>query len=131
MSTTAPVTQDDLANPPQDVLDALAVLGRGLKESIPTRRPDNLLVGTWNIRAFGGATARFEPGPKDNPKRNYADICALAEVVRRFDVVAIQETREDLTALKAMMRRLGDHWTFVVTDVGLGGAANGEAGQRG
>jgi endonuclease/exonuclease/phosphatase family metal-dependent hydrolase len=121
-----PTATVDLDQPPQDVLDALAVLGHGLDEAIPARRADNLLVGTWNIRAFGGATPRFEPGPKDNPKRNYADVCALAEVVRRFDVVAIQETREDLTALKAMMRRLGDHWTFIITDVGLGDAANGE-----
>src|SRR4051794_146785 len=98
----------DLDHPPQDVFDALAGLGHGLNEAIPARRSDNLLVATWNIRAFGGATPRFESGPKDNPKRNYADICALAEVVRRFDVVAIQETREDLTALKAMMQRLGD-----------------------
>ncbi|MEA2448629.1 MAG: hypothetical protein QOG63_561 [Thermoleophilaceae bacterium] len=104
----------------------LAGLAAGLDEAIPARAPDNLLVGTWNIRAFSGVTPRFDAAPDDKPLRNYADICALAAVVSRFDVVAIQETREDLSALRALMACLGVHWTFVVTDVGLGDAANGE-----
>jgi exonuclease III len=104
----------------------LADLGGGLDAQIPAREPGNLLIGTWNIRAFSAVTPRFAATPADKPLRNYADICALAAIVERFDVVAIQETREDLSALKALMARLGVHWTFVVTDVGLGDAANGE-----
>jgi hypothetical protein len=108
----------------------LAKLGDGLDQApplgVPARRDDNLLIATWNLRAFGGLTPRWQASDGDSPKRNLADVCAIAEIVRRFDVVAIQETREDLAALKAVMGRLGPHWTFIVTDVGLGKAANDE-----
>src|SRR4051812_2326942 len=125
MASVAPPGAD-LAAPPHAVRGMLDALGEGLDAAIPARRPDNLLVATWNVHAFGGVTPRFKAAADARPLRNYADVCALAAIVSRFDVVAIQETREDISALKAMMSRLGDHWTFIITDVGLGDAANGE-----
>lgn len=93
---------------------------------VPPRRPDNLLIATWNIRAFGGLTPTWKASAGDSPKRHLADVLAIAEILRRFDVIAIQETREELTALKATMSALGPHWTFIMTDAGLGSAANDE-----
>jgi endonuclease/exonuclease/phosphatase family metal-dependent hydrolase len=104
----------------------LAELRAGLDEHVPKKRDDNLLIATWNIRAFGAITEKWLSGPKDSPKRNLADVCAIAEIVSRFDVIAIQETRDDLGGLRAMMERLGDEWSFVITDVGEGEPANGE-----
>jgi endonuclease/exonuclease/phosphatase family metal-dependent hydrolase len=101
-------------------------LERAAPEGVPPRRPNNLLIATWNIRAFGGVTPKWQSAKGDSPMRDLADVCAIAEIVRHFDVVAIQETREELAALRTMMRRLGDHWTFIVTDVGVGKAANNE-----
>jgi exonuclease III len=131
MPLAPPAPPPAVDSPPQDVEALLAKLRAGLDQApadggVPARRPDNLLIGTWNLRAFGGLTPRWQAADGDSPKRNLADVCAIAEIVKRFDVVAIQETREDLEALKTMMSRLGSHWTFVVTDVGLGKAANDE-----
>jgi hypothetical protein len=50
----------------------------------------------------------------------------LAEIVRRFDVCAIEETRDDLTAPLTLLRRPGPSWGVIVTDAGLGDAANNE-----
>jgi endonuclease/exonuclease/phosphatase family metal-dependent hydrolase len=78
------------------------------------------------VRAFGDITPKWSSSKADSPKRNVADIAAIAEIVSRFDVCAIQETRESLLGLRTMMNRLGDDWSFTVTDVGDGGPANGE-----
>jgi len=124
MAVTAPAVELD--RPPDAVRDVLDDLHAGLDENVPARTPGNLLVATWNVRALGRVTPRFEAVKGDKPLRNYADIWAIAEVIKRFDVVAIQETREDLAALRAVMRCLGEHWTFVITDVNLGAVGNGE-----
>ena len=128
MTLAAPDAPPALADPPAEVEAMLARVANALdrRDGVPPRRPDNLLIATWNIRAFGGLTEKWRAAEGDSPLRNLADICAIAEIVSRFDVVALQETRDNLTALRAMMARLGEHWAFIITDVGLGNPANGE-----
>jgi len=41
----------------------------------------------------------------------------FAEVVRRFEVVAVQEVRRSARAFLAMMTALGLDWAYPVTDV--------------
>jgi Endonuclease/Exonuclease/phosphatase family len=103
-------------------------LGKGLDESaIPAKSGGkNLLIATWNIRAFGDLTEKWTSASTDSPKRNLADVCAIAKIIERFDVVAIQETRDNLKGLRYLIGRLGQGWSFVVTDVGEGEPANGE-----
>jgi hypothetical protein len=115
-------------NPPAQVTNQLTGLAAALDadSNLPARDAQHLLIGTWNIRAFAGLTPKWVSGPRDTPKRNLADICVLAEVVRRFDVCAIQETRGELTAMLTLLRRLGPSWGVVLTDSGLGHAANDE-----
>ena len=60
----------------------------------------NLLVGSWNLRAFGGLTKKWQSGGGDSPKRDLADVLAIAAMLSRFDVVAVQEVRSDLRALR-------------------------------
>ena len=115
--------------PPAAVEAMLTQLRAGLDDphaGVPPKRSGNLLIGTWNVRAFGDITPKWASAAGDSPKRNLADIAAIAEIVSRFDVCAIQETRESLLGLRTMMSRLGDDWSFIVTDVGDGGPANGE-----
>jgi hypothetical protein len=38
--------------PPVDVTEELAGLSTALDQVVPTKSPTNLLVGTWNVRAF-------------------------------------------------------------------------------
>lgn len=111
---------------PASVNQVLAKLGTGLDSDVPARSAKTLLIGTWNIRAFGGLTPKWTTQSGDSPKRNLGDLCAIAEIVSRFDVCALQETRGDLTALRTLMLRLGPDWGFLVTDTGEGDAANDE-----
>jgi len=50
----------------------------------------------------------------------------IAEIVSRFDVVAIEEAREDLSALRLVLEALGDTWGLIATDVTRGRAGNSE-----
>lgn len=82
------------SNPPQEVRDDLAALRAALDASgIPAKMLDrNVLVATWNIRAFGKVNPKWltEAG---SPKRSLGHVLAIAEVISRFDVVAVQEVK--------------------------------------
>lgn len=116
--------------PPQQVIGELQGLRAALDEKIPARSLDtNLLIATWNIRAFGGLTMNWNAGPNDSPKRDLRALRAIAEIVSRFDVVAIQEVRDNLRALRHMLKALNaqePHWGMILTDVTRGKAGNHE-----
>ncbi|WP_319529431.1 endonuclease/exonuclease/phosphatase family protein [uncultured Cohaesibacter sp.] len=92
-----------------------------LDKSVPAKDSDRtLLLATWNIRDFD-ATKRYGNGARLKESLFY-----IAEVISRFDFVAVQEVNE-LGEWKKVMRILGDHWDYLCTDVTdykLGG--NGE-----
>jgi endonuclease/exonuclease/phosphatase family metal-dependent hydrolase len=113
-------------DPPAALEAILAPLRAGLDAGLPPRGAETVLMATWNIRDFAGLTPRWETEASDSPKRNLTDVCAIAEIVARFDVIAIQEARGDLTALRTLMRRLGPGWAFLTTDVTAGQRGNQE-----
>jgi len=121
---TLPAVDD----PPAEVAQQLAGLRAALdaEAGLPARDGGHLLIGTFNIRAFAGLTAKWDSAAGDSPKRNLTDVCCLAEIVRRFDVCAIQETRGELTGMLTLLRALGPSWGVILTDAGLGNAANDE-----
>ena len=112
--------------PPAEVAEDLDRLRAALAAVIPAKTGSNLLVGTWNIRALGDLTAKWLAGPKDSPKRDWHAIACLAEVISRFDVVAVQESRRNPAALKRLLASLGPHWQVIISDVTEGAAGNGE-----
>jgi endonuclease/exonuclease/phosphatase family metal-dependent hydrolase len=83
----------------------------------PPRTLGNLLLATWNIREFDSDTwgSRIP--------ETYAYI---AEIVDHFDLVAVQEVRDNLRALIHLRARLGDNWAYLVSDVTEGRAGNRE-----
>lgn len=89
-----------------------------LNAEVPSRTvTDTLLLATWNIREF------------DSPaygERTEESLYYIAEIISRFDLVAVQEVREDLCALNRVCRILGDYWKYIVTDVTEGSAGNKE-----
>ena len=93
---------------------------------MPPRVADNLLVATWNLRAFGSLTRKWHSGPNDTPRRDLESALCIAEVVSRFDVIAIQEVKADLRALRDLLKKLGSNWSFALTDVTYGSPGNGE-----
>lgn len=71
---------------------------------IPRRRNDRLLLASWNLANLG-AQAR-EP-------RHYA---LIAEVINWFDLVALQEVRDDLSGLDGIRAQLPGAWRAIFTD---------------
>jgi endonuclease/exonuclease/phosphatase family metal-dependent hydrolase len=113
--------------PPPDIRGELADLRDALDAGIPTKALDrNLLIATWNIRAFGNLTEKWVAEEHDSPKRDLGSLLCIAEIVSRFDVVAIQEARANLTCLREMLRWLGPQWGMILTDVTRGAPGNGE-----
>jgi len=122
-----PADEPPVTAPPPDVVARVAALRDRLDAAIPAKQVDrNLLVATWNVRAFGGLTKKWESGPDDSPKRNFADVRAIAEIVSHFDVVALQEVRGDLRALRHLLKALGPDWGVIMSDVTETRAGNNE-----
>jgi endonuclease/exonuclease/phosphatase family metal-dependent hydrolase len=113
--------------PPADVADQLAALSGALDRIIPAKQPgQNLLIGTWNVRAFDRLTPKWRSVSGDSPIRDLSNLLCIAEVVRRFDVIAVQEIRRSAQAFLAMLQVLGEGWAFLVTDVTRGRQGNNE-----
>ena len=112
---------------PREVSETKQALDAALDELVPARQLDrNLLIGSWNIRGLGGYTPTWDTGPNDSPKRNLADLHYIAEVLSRFDIVAIQETKDNLEALRTIMSLLGPDWGLLMSDVTFGAKGNVE-----
>ena len=71
---------------------------------IPAHRPNRLLVATWNVANLG------------LQKRSDADHALIAEILRWFDLVAVQETNDDLTGLRAVLSQLPKKYRTVFSD---------------
>lgn len=115
---------DTLPAPVQGDIDRLRAR---LAATLPAKRLDeNLLIATWNLRCFSSLTRKWTAGDDDSPKRDLRGLRAIGEIIRRFDVVAIQEVQGNLRALRDLVKWLGPDWAFLMTDVTLGDAGNGE-----
>jgi len=90
----------------------LIALKRLLRSKLPGRTVnDTLLLATWNIREFGGS----KYGGRIKEAYYY-----IAEIISAFDIVAIQEVKENLRALEKVMYILGENWRYISTDVTAG-----------
>ena len=93
-------------------------LREALGEQIPRRGvAGTLLLATWNIREFDSTKYG---------RRADESLLYIAEVVDRFDLVAVQEVWEDLSALEGLTDFLGGWWRYLVTDVTEGRRGNRE-----
>ncbi|MFA4844939.1 MAG: endonuclease/exonuclease/phosphatase family protein [Patescibacteria group bacterium] len=112
---------------PSTIAAEVKALRTTLDVSIPPKRLDqNLLIGTWNLREFGGLTEKWKAAASDTPKRDLHALVCIAEILSRFDVVAVQEVTGKLKALRHMLKYLGPDWNFILTDVTRGAAGNDE-----
>lgn len=99
-------------------LEKLLQLRAKLDREIPSKTAEKtLLLATWNIREFDSAAYG-----ERIPEAMYY----IAEIIARFDLVAIQEVRQDLKALHKLMEILGSNWEHMVSDVTEGTQGNGE-----
>ena len=113
--------------PPREILAELADLRAVLDRDIPAKILDqNVIIATWNLRAFGDLTEKWRSSAHDTPKRDLHAVRCITEIVSRFDVIALQEVRANLKALRHMVKLLGPNWSLVLTDVTKGDSGNGE-----
>jgi len=116
-----------LDTPPLLILNDLAVLKADLDLKIPSKKLEkNLLIATWNIRAFGDITRKAISEDDDSPKRDFHAILCIAEIIKRFDIIAIQEIKANIKGLRDCLKVLGNHWSLILTDVNRGDVGNGE-----
>ena len=116
-----------LDNPPVEVQNNLNDLAADLDAKIPSKKLDkNLLIASWNIRAFGDLTRKWDSDESDSPKRDLHSVLCIAEIIKRFDVIAIQEVKANIRALRDTLKVLGNNWSLILTDVSKGDAGNGE-----
>jgi endonuclease/exonuclease/phosphatase family metal-dependent hydrolase len=112
---------------PEVVRTELEGLAAALDAQIPAKALDrNFLLATWNIRSFGAFNPVWTGAPTGSPKRDLQSLYAIAEIVRRFDVVAIQEVKGDTSSLRALYRILGRYWSLILSDVTEGKLGNNE-----
>lgn len=100
------------------IVEGLKRLREQLAEELPPRSLDDTVrIATWNIREFDSPAygARVDDA-----------YFFIAEIISRFDLVAIQEVRRDLTALDTLRRHLGSRWRYLVTDTTEGRPGNEE-----
>ena len=113
--------------PSLPTLTNLNLLKADLDAKIPAKKLEkNLLIATWNIRTFGDITRKEISGPKDSPKRDYHSLLCIAEMIKRFDVVAVQEIKGNIKGFRDVMKILGNDYSFILTDVNRGNAGNDE-----
>ena len=96
------------------VIDKLLILRSQLDKQIPKKTSaETLLLATWNIREFG-----------DN--RRAESYYYLAEIISRFDLIAVQEVSTNLKGLEKVVSILGYNWDYIVTDSTEGSAGGSE-----
>lgn len=123
-----PITSPAIFGPMPDTVarDWLA-LSAALDAAVPSKQLDrNVIIASWNIRELGRHNGKWTTVQADVPKRNVGDLHLIAEILSRFDVIAVQEVQENLQALRVIMSCLGPDWGFTVTDVSFGDAGDDE-----
>lgn len=76
---------------------------------IPKKTRSNFRLLTWNIRNFHGR--------KEDKAMSY-----ITKIIKKFDVIAIQEVKDDLGGIERLQRLLGKKYKFLFSDP----AGNGE-----
>ncbi|CAN5250120.1 hypothetical protein BH11BAC6_BH11BAC6_04040 [soil metagenome] len=100
------------------IIERLLNLKTALAAAIPQKTADkNFILATWNIREFEKGTY----GGRLAETYYY-----MAEIISHFDLVAIQEVRENMQALRDLKNILGPQWNYLVSDITDGTAGNGE-----
>jgi endonuclease/exonuclease/phosphatase family metal-dependent hydrolase len=96
------------------IANKLLTLRRQLDKQIPQKTAtDTLLLATWNLREFGN-------------NRHAESLHYIAEIICRFDLVAVQEIARQLDGLTSLMNLLGPNWDYIVTDSTEGTSGGGE-----
>jgi len=107
---------EDYPNKQAWISSRLLTLRHDLNETIKKdRKPNSLIIGSWNIRAFDDGVPRMDES------YHY-----IAEIIDHFDICAVQEVKTDLKPLRRLVKLLGPNWDFFVSDVSTQKGGNNE-----
>ena len=108
--------------------DVIRIRRRIARAGVPERRTDhNLLIATWNVRNFGRVQDGWVERPGTTPVRTLRGLACMAEVLRRFDIVALQEVKRDTSGVRRLVDDfLGPDWGLLMSDVAGGEKGNAE-----
>ena len=100
---------------PEIARGLLVLRARIAQAKIPSSKLDETLnIATWNIREFG------------KKPRTKTALYYIAEILRQFDLVGVQEVRENLGDLKRVLEILGPDWRAVYSDALIDAGGNRE-----
>ncbi|MEL6957820.1 MAG: endonuclease/exonuclease/phosphatase family protein [Pseudomonadota bacterium] len=89
---------------------------RGQLDTLPQRKSEaNLMMASWNLVSFGAGDYRTTEA-----------MFYIAEMLSRFDLIALQEVKPSLRDLDRLMRMLGPNWAYQVNDATGGDDGNDE-----
>ncbi len=71
---------------------------------MPKSRDDNLLLASWNIANLGVQ------------KRSKSARLVIAHILKRFDLIAVQEINDNYRVFTAIMKTMGKKFDFVMSD---------------
>jgi endonuclease/exonuclease/phosphatase family metal-dependent hydrolase len=94
----------DFSFPVDADLERRALGAHRAERGIPDKQDDRLLLATWNL-------ANFEV-----QERETVHLDLIAEIVSWFDLVALQEIRDDLTGLRGLRERLPEGWAMLFSE---------------
>ncbi len=83
----------------------------GRSHGLPARRVDSFVVASWNLRQFGTIQGKKE----SERRRDIEAFRLIASIISHFDLVAIQEVKDDLASLRELVQLLPDY-DMVVSD---------------
>ena len=71
-------------------------------------------------------TEKWEATSNDSPKRDLQSLLCIIEIIKSFDIIAVQEVKDNIKCLRDTLRMLGEDWSFIMTDVTKGDPGNDE-----
>ncbi|MBT3305729.1 MAG: hypothetical protein HN377_04530, partial [Alphaproteobacteria bacterium] len=77
-----------------------------LERGVPSRTPENLLIASWNLCNLGDTAQQ----------RSAADLMLMAEVLKPFDLIAVQEIKDDFRQFREMVHLMGPDFDYLITD---------------
>ena len=84
----------------------------GRSHGLPAVRVDSFVIASWNLRQFGTIQGKREL----ERRRDIEAFRFIASIISHFDLVAIQEVKDDLASLRELIQLLPDY-DVVVSDM--------------
>ena len=86
--------------------ELLAIRCHRRHRHIPKRTPKNMLLASWNLCNLGD----------DKQRRSTSDLILMAEMMRPFDLIAVQEIKDNFRPFREVVCLMGPDYDYVITD---------------